>query len=549
MATNMKILSATLLVIATLVGCTGVWADNTSPTVQTNSGEVIGQVEKSSDGESVYSFKGIPYAQADRWESPEDPAPWSEPLDATKYGAQCAQPSEEFQMDVMGFKNLTKYDVGLNNDDIVFPDIETSEDCLFLNVFTPSLNESSKNESSNGAPVMVWIHGGALFVGSGADDPPQNLAAKGVVVVTINYRLGLLGYFAHPDLNGTNFGLQDQVKALEWVKNNIADFGGNPDQVTIFGESAGAGSVLALMVSPLSEGLFAGAIAESAPPIESPDVSMSEAGKVGLALGDALNISAGSDQLDELRARPWEDIVDVNEQIYSESKNAMSNIYVDNYSMDASIYDSFMQGLNHKVPLLLGTNANETAMFGAMGNATETTVGEYQDMVKAEFTNEEDADKVLADFPATTDEEAWGASVQVGTAQIFGGPDYYIAESLANRSEPVFFYHFTQVPDGADGSELGAFHGSELSYVFDNPGLGVISNPDLADTMQAYWVQFARSGDPNEESVPQWPAFDGTNWQILGPQVENAEIPSEYVELYDLGRSSFVASLDQLQIA
>jgi len=543
MATNMKILSATLLVIATLVGCTGVWADNTSPTVQTNSGEVIGQVEKSSDGESVYSFKGIPYAQADRWESPEDPAPWSEPLDATEYGAQCAQPSEEFQNDVMGYKNLTKYDVGFN-DDIVFPDIETSEDCLFLNVFTPSLNESS-----NGAPVMVWIHGGALFAGSGAGYPPQNLAAKGVVVVTINYRLGLFGYFAHPDLNGTNFGLQDQVKALEWVKNNIADFGGNPDQVTIFGESAGGTSVLALMVSPLSEGLFAGAIAESAAPIESPDVSMSEAGKVGLALGDALNISAGSDQLDEMRARPWEDIVDVNEQMFSESKNAMSNIYVDNYSMDASIYDSFMQGLNHKVPLLLGTNANETAMFGAMGNATETTVGEYQDMVKAEFSNEEDADKVLADFPATTDEEAWGASVQVGTAQIFGGPDYYIAESLANRSEPVFFYHFTQVPDGADGDKLGAFHASEIPYVFRDDSIGIISNPDLADTMQAYWVQFARSGDPNEESVPQWPAFDGTNWQILGPQVENAEIPSEYVELYDLGRSSFVASLDQLQIA
>merc|ERR1712176_1585698 len=394
------------------------------------------------DGGSVYSFKGIPYAQADRWESPEDPAPWSEPLDATKYGAQCAQPSKEFKMDVMGFKNLTKYDVGFNH---VSPDIEPSEVCLFLNVFTPSLNESS-----NGAPVMVWIHGGSLFVGSGAGYPPQDLAAKGLVVFTINYRLGLFGYFAHPDLNGTNFGLQDQVKALEWVKNNIADFGGNPDQVTIFGESAGGTSVLALMVSPLSEGLFAGAIAESAAPIESLDISMSEAGKVGLALGEALNISAGSDQLDEMRARPWEDIVDVNEQIYSESKNAMSNIYVDNYSMDASIYDSFMQGLNHKVPLLLGTNANETAMFGAMGNATETTVGEYQDMVKAEFTNE----------------EAWGASVQVGTAQIFGGPDYYIAESLANRSEPVFFYHFTQVPDGADGDKLGAFHASEIPYVF-----------------------------------------------------------------------------------
>merc|ERR1719449_47239 len=539
MATNMKILSATLLVIATLVGCTGVWADNTSPTVQINSGEVIGQVEKSSDGESVYSFKGIPYAQADRWESPEDPAPWSEPLDATEYGAQCAQPSEEFQLDVMGFKNLTKYDVGFS-DAIVSPDIETSEDCLFLNVFTPSLNESS-----NGAPVMVWIHGGSLFIGTGATYSPEDLAAKGVVVVTINYRLGLFGYFAHPDLNGTNFGLQDQVKALEWVKNNIADFGGNPDQVTIFGESAGGSSVLALMVSPLSEGLFAGAIAESAPPIESLDISMSEAGKVGLALGEALNISAGPDQLDQLRARPWEDINKVNE------KKQVNNIYVDNYSMDASIYDSFMQGLNHKVPLLLGTNANETAMFDAMSNQMTMTVGEYQDMVKAIFSNEEDADKVLADFPATTDEEAWGASVQVGTAQIFGGPDYYVAESLANRIEPVFFYHFTQVPDGEGGSELGAFHGSEISYVFDNPALGVVSNPDLSDTMQAYWVQFARSGDPNEESLPQWPAFNGTNWQILGDRQPfgNTEIPSEYVELYDLGRSSFVASLDQLQIA
>merc|ERR1711959_291838 len=266
---------------------------------------------------------------------------------------------------------------------------------------------------------------------------------------------------------------------------------------------------------------------------------------VGLALGEALNISVGPDQLDQLRARPWEDIVEV------EEKEQVIWIYVDNYSMDASIYDSFMQGLNHKVPLLLGTNANETAMFGAIGNATETTVGEYQDMVKAIFSNEEDADKVLADFPATTDEEAWGASVQVGTAQIFGGSSYYIAESLANRSEPVFFYHFTQVPDGEIGSELGAFHTSEIPYVYNNPSFGIISNPDLADTMQAYWVQFARSGDPNEESLPLWPAFNGTNWQILGDRQPfgNTEIPSEYVELYDLGKSSFVASLDQLQIA
>merc|ERR1712188_245612 len=298
MATNMKILSATLLVIATLVGCTGVWADNTSPTVQINSGEVIGQVEKSSDGESVYSFKGIPYAQADRWESPEDPAPWSEPLDATKYGAQCAQPSEEYFWNDMGFKNLAKYDVGFNinkDTETVIPDWPTSEDCLFLNVFTPSLNESSKNESSNGAPVMVWIHGGALFVGSGAGYPPQNLAAKGVVVVTINYRLGLFGYFAHPDLNGTNFGLQDQVKALEWVKNNIADFGGSPDQVTIFGESAGGTSVLALMVSPLSEGLFQRVISESIGIVSPPNVTVSEASKLGVRLGEQLGLSAGSD--------------------------------------------------------------------------------------------------------------------------------------------------------------------------------------------------------------------------------------------------------------
>merc|ERR1719420_2109435 len=202
-----------------------------------------------------------------------------------------------------GFTALIENITGVSAPSLSNPDTGISEDCLGLNVYAPSLAEK--------LPVMVWIHGGSLDSGAGSLYPGEVLANAGnVIVVTINYRLGFLGYIAHPDLNGTNFGLLDQVKALEWVRENIASFGGDPSNVTIFGESAGGASVLALMVSPLSEGLFQRVISESASVMESPNVTVSEGGKLGVAVGEQLGLPAGAGQLEKMREASFEKLVD-----------------------------------------------------------------------------------------------------------------------------------------------------------------------------------------------------------------------------------------------
>jgi len=262
--------------------------------VITTAGPVVG--EEAPDGH--LAFKGIPYASAGRWEPPQAPAPWSEPRDATAFGPVCPQSQAEDDAFVKVLTSIT----GSN---MTSPDYEMSEDCLVLNVYTPSLNGS--------APVMVWIHGGALVSGTGQIYPPEAIVGEDVVLVTINYRLGFLGYFAHPELQGTNFGLQDQVKALEWVQENIAQFGGDPSQVTIFGESAGGASVLALMVSPLAEGLFSGAIAQSAAVMESVNYDEAAAGNLGVEVGAIMDISEGPGQLEAMAAAPASELVEAME--------------------------------------------------------------------------------------------------------------------------------------------------------------------------------------------------------------------------------------------
>merc|ERR1711959_470345 len=277
------VLSATVLVA--LIAAQLARADpaaSATPVVSTTAGKVQGEVV---DG--IYTFKGIPYAAdtggANRWTAPKDSEPWSDVRNATTFMDSCPQP--------------------VGDESLLAPaGTPMSENCLGLNVYTPVLDEK--------LPVMVWIHGGGLMMGSGSDHPPQGIVKTGdVIVVTINYRLGFLGYFAHPELSGTNFGLLDQVKALEWVRDNIESFGGDPSNVTIFGESAGGSSVLALMVSPLSEGLFQRVISESGSLPESPKVTVSEASTLGVRLGEQLCLPAGAGQLENMRALSAQDIV------------------------------------------------------------------------------------------------------------------------------------------------------------------------------------------------------------------------------------------------
>merc|ERR1711970_631349 len=304
--------------------------DASAPIVSTTAGKVQGEVI---DG--IYTFKGIPYAAdtsgANRWTAPKDPEPWSDVRDATTFMDRCPQTENDG-----GFTALIENVTGVSAPSLSNPDAGISEDCLGLNVYTPAFDEN--------LPVMVWIHGGALTNGAGSLYPGEVLVNAGdVIVVTINYRLGFLGYFAHPELNGTNFGPLDQIKALEWVSENIESFGGDPSNVTIFGESAGGASVLALMASPLSEGLFQRVIAQSAAIMESPTVTVSEGG-----------------QLEKLRAVSAQDLVQAQLNL-SASDGIVVNFFVDEESLPQCIWCAFAEdeqgsSVHKNVDLMIGTN-------------------------------------------------------------------------------------------------------------------------------------------------------------------------------------------------
>jgi para-nitrobenzyl esterase len=565
---TMRILMAAMLIVGAFMLPTHAQEGNSlssfglTDVVTTTSGPVSGEVLGISADKPFYSFKSIPYASALRWEAPQDPEPWldSEPLNATTFGPICPQPDPSTQIYGRVIANYT----GLNEEETATTTSEMSEDeCLTLNVYSPTMNETAN------LPVMVWIHGGALIVGTGQDYPPESLVGQDVVLVTINYRLGFLGYFAHPELgDATNFGLLDQVKALEWVQKNIAAFGGDPDRVTIFGESAGGTSVLALMVSPLSEGLFSGAIAQSAFIPESLGVNVTQAGSLGVEVGALLGAAEGEGQLEKMKSIPSENFATAINEMGGKYGGA-AFIYVDGgATMPSSIWDGFKQGLNHKgVPLIVGSNANETAGFSAtvdaiqgnwFGNKSSTfyknesqkdeleasftglggtnpdTVEGYKEMVERIF-GKANAEEVMKILPVTQDSQAKPNSIQIQTDVLFGLPSYFVATSMANRSEPVFAYMFNQ-----QAEEIGAFHGYDVYHVFNmSIGLAPLPNPDLANAMVIYWTDFAKSGDPNSGgTLPTWSDFkEGATWQMLGPEISSSKVPEDLATIYELARN------------
>lgn len=506
------------------------------PIVQTNSGPVEG-IAESFDGREGFSFRGIPYAADtagdNRWRAPQEVKPWTENFDASSFGPQCPQ----FRMGEGGFRGFIAgaYDVEIPEEE---PPLE-SEDCLRLNVYSSDLNPEEK------MPVMFWIHGGAFRYGSGDVYLPDGILSKGKILVTINYRLGELGFFAHPSINEgdqeykTNFGLLDQIQALKWVKENIEKFGGDPSNITIFGESAGGFSVAALLVSPLSKGLFQKAIVQSGGfsrmalhSSDNQELGYSAA-DIGARFGEFCGIPAGEDQLKLMKELSFEKIIDSGKVGFS------SSFYIDGKSITSTVMKSFEDGENHKVPTIIGTNADEgTALYWGSPLAEVpppvNSVEKYKLVILDKFG--ENADKVLSIYPATNKEEMIHSSKRLLGDSLFGAPSYFASRAMAERGEDIYFYHFNQKPAGKAGELLGSFHAYEIGYVFGTGGLGPIENPELSHIMLSYWTNFAEMGNPNSQDLPVWEKMKGSEkkWHVLGEEVGEKEI--DRMEVYNLLR-------------
>jgi para-nitrobenzyl esterase len=484
------------------------------PIVQIESGKLSGVA--SADG--VIAFKGIPYAAPPvgdlRWRAPQSPQAWDGVRHADAFGPRCVQPSRR--------ENSISY---------FGPEAE-SEDCLFLNVWTPALGADQK------LPVMVWIHGGAFYVGSGALAlfNGEYLASRGVAVVTINYRLGRLGFLAHPELTkqfgfSGNYGLLDQIAALQWVARNIAAFGGDPACVTIFGQSAGSISGSLLMASPLAKGLFHRVIGQSGalfgPAAESCNTgdslqSLAAAERTGVEFVHGL----GARSLADLRARPARGIQlshrrggtgsGVNNNPSDPARGVFDTNWpiLDGYLLPESPFDLFARGKQIDVPLLSGVVANEGATMPSVDG-----LHAFEAQARADFG--EGADRFLQLYSAGSDSQARDASRTAFSYRNFYWQNFCWTRLQARTgTAPIYAYEFTHVPpiparaayDENATEKFGAFHGSEIPYIFRTFSVRdwpwTEADAALSDAILSYWLNFARAGDPNAAGLPHWPRYE-----------------------------------------
>ncbi len=449
----------------------------------------------------VTVFKGIPFGAAPvgdlRWKSPQPVKPWSGVRAGDKFGDVCLQP----------------HGVGRPNVTVDLPGVPAmSEDCLNLNVWTPAKGAGAK------LPVMVWIYGGAYSEGGGSSiyNDGNSLASKGAVIVTFNYRLGALGFLSHPELTAEspkhasgNYALMDSITVLKWIKANIAAFGGDPDDVTIFGQSAGACMVAGLTGSPEAKGLFRRGISESG-------------AWMGLGITKMLTREAaeqrtvqaaeklGMKTLADLRAMPAQDVL---------TKLRGQGMMIDGWVIPEDLSVTFAAGRQNPVDVLVGSNANEGGFTAGFGGGAPTTAQTWKEGASKRWGTL--ADQGLKAYPAATDEEAKAASTRPFTDAMAWDMRLF-AKDQAKLGRKAWLYLFAHRPPYDAGKpSLGAVHASEVAYVWDNlakphlfpdgasPALAAASPTDqaLARQVSQYWVNFARTGNPNGPGLPKWPEF------------------------------------------
>ncbi|HWD87621.1 MAG TPA: carboxylesterase family protein [Mucilaginibacter sp.] len=493
-----------------------------------------GVVEGTIDSTGIHSFKGIPFAQPPvgdlRWKEPQPAKNWDGVLKANHFGPNA------MQKNVFG--------------DMQFRSSGMNEDCLYLNVWTPAKSANAK------LPVLVYYYGGGFVAGDGSESryDGESMATKGIVAVTVNYRLGIFGLFAHPELTkesshhaSGNYGLLDQNAALKWVHDNIAAFGGDPNHITIAGESAGSISVCDQMASPLSKGLIAGAIGESGGIL--PMATLAEGEKRGADFQQKI----GAASLADLRAMPADKLLD----LASKQGGGWSMaIIVDGYFLPKSVGEIFAAGEQAHVPLLAGWNSAEVPYQAFMGMDAPTPEN-YAKKVKQRYPN--NADEVLKLYPGTTQEEVIKSATKLASDGFIVYSTWKWDEEQAKAGSPVYCYMFSHprppmvasmgnakpglaggvIKGGADDKPnkapapyVGASHASEIEYAMgDLWGNRVyawnVDDYKVSATMESYFANFIKTGNPNGKGLPKWPVNHGTITQRINIDVNTKAEPAD----------------------
>lgn len=511
-----KIVLRLLAVFAMLTVSLAMFGQSPAPQVKTVSGVVEGK-----DDGTVRTFLGIPYAAPPvgdlRWKPPAAAAKWTGVRKATEFGSHCMQ--------------------GKIYGDMNFRDAGGREDCLTLNVWLPEKATSAK------LPVMVWIYGGGFAAGATSEvrQDGVNLAQQGVVVVSMNYRLGIFGFFTHPELAkesgrnaAGNYGFMDQLAALKWVHENIAAFGGDPGNVTIFGESAGSFSVSAQMASPLAKGLFQKAIGESGAPFFNHGLTFQPVSERMEKDAKLANDKLGTKTLADLRAVPAEKLMEP--FIPPQSHGFDFEPCVDGYFLPESASAIFAAGRQSDVPLLAGWNRDENS-FAIAFNPQKPTAASMKENAQKDFGDK--AAEFLRLYPVDTDEHVLRSAIDYASDEFISFSTWeWLEWQSRTGKQPIFRYRFDLAsPSDGKGPALGAFHSVEIQYVFgqldSNAGFARPEDHALSEQMQKYWANFARSGDPNGPGLPEWPKYSTADgWQVMHLDAKSAAQKDDLRERY-----------------